>query len=279
MSTSMVFRSRAIRRVGLALLLVVLGATVALRGSAKAIAAGAVTCGQTITASIVVTNDLTNCPGDGLVIAHSSVTLNLNGHSITGSGVGAGIKVINFSTVVIETGSISGFSKGLDFEEMVGSTAKSLRISGNATGVYAYAGGGNTLTANTVFGNTALGISIGLNYKATVTNNLSESNGTFGFDLQLQGASTVSGNKALNNVGIGIEYDSSAAGDTFTSNTTNGNGTDGFRSTGGFGTFKTNKSNYNGQLGFNLAPGVIDGAGNVAAHNGTAKQCVNVICP
>src|SRR5205823_2852860 len=60
----------------------------------------AVTCGQTITVSIVVGNDLT-CDSSvliGLDVGHASITINLNGHTLAGSG-NAGINNAGFSAV------------------------------------------------------------------------------------------------------------------------------------------------------------------------------------
>jgi parallel beta-helix repeat protein len=46
-------------------------------------------CGDTITVNTKLTGDLTNCPGDGLVIGADDITLDLNGHTIDGDNVPA----------------------------------------------------------------------------------------------------------------------------------------------------------------------------------------------
>ena len=51
-----------------------------------------VACGDTITADTTLDSDLTNCPGDGLVIGAGSITLDLNGHTIDGDGGDIGIR-------------------------------------------------------------------------------------------------------------------------------------------------------------------------------------------
>src|SRR3954467_10375729 len=43
-------------------------------------------CGQIITTSIKVANDLRNCPRHGLVIGAPNITVALNGHTIDGDG-------------------------------------------------------------------------------------------------------------------------------------------------------------------------------------------------
>jgi parallel beta-helix repeat protein len=45
-----------------------------------------VSCGQTITHSVKMANDLTNCPNNGLLIGADNITLDLNGHTIDGDG-------------------------------------------------------------------------------------------------------------------------------------------------------------------------------------------------
>jgi parallel beta-helix repeat protein len=47
-----------------------------------------VNCGDTITASVKLDSDLTNCPGDGIVIGADNITLDLNRHTIDGVETG-----------------------------------------------------------------------------------------------------------------------------------------------------------------------------------------------
>ena len=45
-----------------------------------------VSCGQTLTHSVKLANDLTDCPSNGLVVGADDVTVDLNGHTIDGDG-------------------------------------------------------------------------------------------------------------------------------------------------------------------------------------------------
>jgi parallel beta-helix repeat protein len=45
-----------------------------------------VSCGDTITADTTLDSDLLNCPNNGIVIGAGGITLNLNGHAVTGDG-------------------------------------------------------------------------------------------------------------------------------------------------------------------------------------------------
>jgi hypothetical protein len=78
--------------------------------SGEAAQAVGVFCGQTLTASTTVANDLTNCPGDGLVIGAAGITLDLNGHTIDGQLAGFGIRSDRFVNVTIEHGTITASS-------------------------------------------------------------------------------------------------------------------------------------------------------------------------
>jgi hypothetical protein len=42
-------------------------------------------CGDTLTQSVKLVNDLTSCPTDGLVIGADGITVDLNGHTIDGT--------------------------------------------------------------------------------------------------------------------------------------------------------------------------------------------------
>ncbi|MFE0424907.1 nitrous oxide reductase family maturation protein NosD, partial [Streptomyces sp. NPDC058953] len=80
-----------------------LGATALLVVAAPAQTANAtvLTCGQTVTTSVVLSADLLNCPGDGLVVGAGGITVDLNGRTIDGVGLGAGIRNNGFAGVTL----------------------------------------------------------------------------------------------------------------------------------------------------------------------------------
>lgn len=68
--------------------------------------AGAVACGQVITSSTTLTADVGPCPADGIIIGADGITLNLNGHTISGDpsvgdGNAAGIRLPFRSRVTV----------------------------------------------------------------------------------------------------------------------------------------------------------------------------------
>ena len=91
----------------------------------RAVAAGEVRCGATITADTTLDRDLVNCQNNGIVIGADHVTLDLNGHTIDGNGTlvdecppnefcdlgvnnGAG-----YDGVTIKNGSVRDFAVGV----------------------------------------------------------------------------------------------------------------------------------------------------------------------
>lgn len=86
-------------------------------GAAFALAAGSaqaatVSCGQVITQSTVVDNDLVDCPGSGLVVGASGITITIAGRTIDGTGSARGIDNSGgFDNVVVSGGAVGGTVK------------------------------------------------------------------------------------------------------------------------------------------------------------------------
>jgi len=99
-----------------------------------AAAATVVTCGQSITTSTTLLNSLSNCPGDGLVVTGSNITLNLGGQTISaanGPGDNAGIRLVNVSGVTITDGTVRGFDDGVAIFGGSRNTVKGLVVRDN----------------------------------------------------------------------------------------------------------------------------------------------------
>src|SRR5690348_15511399 len=106
-----------------------IGAFLAL-GTSQALASQ-VNCGDTLTQSTKLDHDLVNCPGDGIVIGAHNITLDLNGHTIDGSGFPPGSSngvddSGGFDNVTIENGTITGFRNGVVFRNVDASTVSRL---------------------------------------------------------------------------------------------------------------------------------------------------------
>ena len=127
------------------------------------IAAREATCNMQISASFVLANDLT-CPGDAFVIHADNVVLDLNGHTLTGPGMGpqtwpnpqldsVGVRTGGRTGVTVRNGKISGFSTGIYFIDMVRSSIEDVYSEKNRYGFYIHASTGITVTRSTVFAN------------------------------------------------------------------------------------------------------------------------------
>lgn len=71
-----------------------------------------VTCGAQISGDARLDNDLT-CTGNALVVSGDDITIDLNGHTLSGNGSGNGITVSASHGVRIFGGSVRGFQSGI----------------------------------------------------------------------------------------------------------------------------------------------------------------------
>jgi len=173
-------------------------------------------CGAVITADTTLTADMGPCPGDGIIVGADNITLDLAGHTLTGSGPGdgthAGILIRNHSGVTV-TGNARPSAR----------KATVTRFDG---GVVIVGGAGNTVTnlaarnndggagLNSLYGD---GIVLFFTAHNAITDNIVVRNspydgiGLFGFGTD---ANTIQGNDVENNtndnrgfgqgVGVGI---------------------------------------------------------------------------
>ncbi|HYX44204.1 MAG TPA: right-handed parallel beta-helix repeat-containing protein, partial [Acidimicrobiales bacterium] len=167
-------------------------------GSAPA-GAATVSCGQAITASIVVDNNLTNCPGDGLVITASNIVVDLAGHVIDGSTTTntspneySGIRLTGVRNVTVRNGTVQEFDAGVVVGGGGNNTVMNLTVENNVnhattTGTFNPCNFGDGITLFSSDGN-------------RITNNRAIHNGPFsGISLvEDSDDNVVSGNQAVN---------------------------------------------------------------------------------
>ena len=117
-------------------------------------------CGTTIVADLTLDHDL-NCAGTGLIVGADGIKLNLNGHSITGSGAGFGIEVIGRTDVSIAGGRIGNFVAGVRTVNSSDIVITGNEFRANTEGVDLAAGSrGNTVKENEFRDNVARGIMV-----------------------------------------------------------------------------------------------------------------------
>jgi len=94
-----------------------------------------VVCGQTITASITVANDIGPCLGDGLIVTGGNVTVDLAGHTVKGAASDpasaldqAGIHLDNATGSTVRGGTVRDFFAGVLVKGGSGNTVTNMKV-------------------------------------------------------------------------------------------------------------------------------------------------------
>jgi parallel beta-helix repeat protein len=102
-------------------------------------------CGTTITSDLKLDHDLA-CSGDGLVLGADGIRVDLNGHTLAGSGAGLGVLVAARSDVTIANGVIRNFGVAVRMNTSIGVIVRQVQFIQNGEGIDAQAGSvGNTV--------------------------------------------------------------------------------------------------------------------------------------
>jgi parallel beta-helix repeat protein len=111
-------------------------------------------CGTTITGDLKLDHDLV-CGGDGLVVGADGIRVDLNGHTLAGSGAGLGVLVAGRSDVTIANGVIRNFGVAVRMNASTGIIIRHNEFIENGEGIDVQAGGvGNTIKDNLFRGHT-----------------------------------------------------------------------------------------------------------------------------
>jgi len=105
-------------------------------------------CGATIVADLTLDHDLT-CTGDGLIVGADGIVIDLNRHTITGSGSGVGIAVSGRTDVSIAGGSIRAFATAVRVNTSTDVVIKQVEFVENPEAIDLQSGSvGNTIKDN-----------------------------------------------------------------------------------------------------------------------------------
>jgi parallel beta-helix repeat protein len=208
-----------------------------------------VSCGQTITTNTALTGDL-NCgtsTAAGIKIGANGITLDCNGHTITGSGGPYGISLVGRTGVTVENCYVSHWANGFTLGSS--STLVKCTASSNGYGFVLSGSDSNTLmgdlasnnfgdgfllmassSGNTLRSNTAEGNFHGFSLESSngnvLTGNTANSNGAsgngYGFYVSSSSSNTLSSNKAISN-GYGFYVSTGSSGNTISGNAANSN--------------------------------------------------------
>ena len=93
-------------------------------------------CGDVVTTDVTLSQSLRNC-STGLVVGADNITIDLNGHSITGQGTdaGAGVEAVGRSGVTVKNGSIRNFAVGVRFRLTASSRIADLAVRQTQSGI------------------------------------------------------------------------------------------------------------------------------------------------
>lgn len=206
----------------------------ALPPSAGAVS-GPVRCGETVTVDTRLTNDLIACPGLGIVIGADDITLDLNGHTVDGDGIGdfEGIQSIGHHGVTIENGSIRQFVEGVAVIQGNDMRLRNLRLADHRhVGILVAESGDVRIEHSTAVGIAASGFFVARSEDIEIQHNsVSRSGG--GVAARVSERIHVAHNTLSRNLGEGIALFDDADRSLVEKNTVGGNGTDGIVVTSG----------------------------------------------
>lgn len=259
-------------------------------------------CGAVITANTTLDADIGPCPGGGLQITASGVTLNLNGHRVFGGpapGDGTGIRLFRVTGVTVRNGVVSNFDMGVAVEggsqnTIEGITARD-NIGSNTTnggdGIAILSSQNNRIIGNTTVNNGGLS-GIGLYTSIDAAHPRTTAGVSSGNLIQ--------SNRVMNNIAsrfgdvtttdnIGIRVEPNSAGNSIIGNLVAGNGLDGItlfvgannnviRGNGVHrnGLYRTTARRGNG-IGLQSLPGVNGASGNLIESNQVTENGDNGI--
>ena len=127
-------------------------------GSEPAAASLTDLCGASVVADLKLDHDVA-CPGNGPSVAADGIRIDLNGHTISGSGVGSGIDVAGRGDVRITGGIIRNFFAGVRIADSSGVVVRDTVFIANTDGIDVQSGGiGNTIAHNEFRDNLSRGI-------------------------------------------------------------------------------------------------------------------------
>jgi parallel beta-helix repeat protein len=262
---------------------------------------GGLYCGAYVTQDVTLQHDIYGCVDGGIVVAKSGVTVDLNGHTITGLGEGDGIAAAGVSGVTIKNGSITNFEAGLRLTGVQNSRVLDTRLSLNSDASAWVEGssrnqfkrltmtengdGGFRLVAshhNRIAGNTVSGASdSGVMMEGLSSHNRLVRNEILlaGEGIKVEGGShnRVFRNTTSWNGGAGIEVAEDSHHTRINENQAHHNGGDGIYIEGAGTQVNRNHAGCNGGMGIK-SPVLVASGENWAGGNGDNLGCDGVVC-
>ena len=177
-------------------------------------------CGRVITQDTKLRADIVNCLGPAIVIGADHITLDLNGHKLDGTGLGAGVDNYDgHEGVVIKRGTIQQFDAGVGIAGGRDNHLQRLTLSDNDEGIVAVESSGNLIERNTASGNKFTGILTDGSENRVERNTASANRSRFsGEGIVVGGSNNIVEGNAVSANGLGIELGGFLVGSNFTTN-------------------------------------------------------------
>ena len=176
-------------------------------------------CGDTITADTTLDRDLTNCPSNGIIIGADDITLDLNGHTISGDGkpvprcprqqpCDMGVFNDRHADVTVRNGSLHGFAVGVLLGRVRGNRLEELSSSRNEFFGYVIADSSRS-TIRDSSGNGNLdpegdGLGVFGSHDLRIVSNSFRRNAQLGMHIEDSSRNLVKGNAVVGNGDFGI---------------------------------------------------------------------------
>ncbi len=157
-------------------------------------------CGARLFSDRVMSSDITEC-AEGVVLEADGITLDCNGHSISGTGRSEGIAVSGRSNIQVVNCEVSGFTAGIMVTGGAGNRVENNKVHDNENfGIYLSGTGEGNLLNNRVYGNGQVGIKFTQveNFDVT-TNNICGNTGSFANDVMCLSSSGLGGVNVFDN--------------------------------------------------------------------------------
>jgi parallel beta-helix repeat protein len=127
-------------------------------------------CGTTVLTDLTLDHDMV-CAGNGLTVGADGVTVNLNGHTIAGSGAGVGIRIAGRRDVVVHGGTVENFETGIMVANSFRVQVKENSLTATREGIFLNGSSDCTVKENRAWLNLIRGIMIRPSSTAISTRN------------------------------------------------------------------------------------------------------------
>lgn len=170
------------------------------------------------TRTCVLNQDLNDSVGTG----ESNITLDCDGHSMSGSDTGYGINVYEKDNITIKNCVVSRFSYGIYLSHSDGIKLINNTVSKNGFGIFIHNSNANTLINNTVNLNQYIGVWFISTANSTISGSNISNNSLGGLIFDTSGNNMITDNVLSNNdCGIGFIYPTSAINTVINNNILN----------------------------------------------------------